>query len=801
MQPRWLKVWREVTAFKGRTALIVFSIAIGVLAFGMMGMAQMILQRELTKAYTDTRPAEAVLTIDGFGSELLGSLDGVDQVAVVEGRYELAGKIQLDAEEATTFRIQAVPEVDTLALNQMTYTEGEREPGDGGVLLERSVTELLPELRVGDTIQVEIPTTADDGIVENRLVELRVDGLVNDLSVAPSNFYPVVYGTINFNTLAGFDVPANTYNRLYIGVEGQPLDRRVIESAVNNAVTTVEAAGFTVQSVEIPEPARHQLQSQMETSLFILSTMGVLALILSAIIIVNTMSTVITQQIRDIGILKSMGGRTSQIFVLYLSMVLIYGVLAFLVALPLGIIGAIGTSIGVSDPFNFNIGSFAPPLRIILLQAGAALVIPLIAASFPIFDGVRIPIREAISDRQAPRVGDSWFNRFISLLASRNRMVLLSIRNTFRNPARLLLTVATLTLAGAMFIAGESNRQGIYGGINALTTQRNYGIEFDLRAFYPRSELEALAEGTEGVADAESWGLVLAQPLNADGFRGSSIFVFGVPTDTYMAAPSIREGVWLGGGDDELFINQDAIDFLSDPHGVGDTLSLRLAGQTVERRIIGISGYDTLPHAFVPIDDFETMTGITGRANRLIVTVSENTPEFQSQVEAALLDKLADGGYSVTRSETMERYKVITREQIGTLVALLFSIIVMVAIVGVISLGSTMGLNVIDRTREIGVLRSLGASSLPIRSMVIIESLTITALSFIPAALFSIPLGIFINSTIGLNLFAKPLDYAFPWAGFGVWIVLMSGMAIIASFIPARRAAELSIRETLAYQG
>src|SRR5258706_4610136 len=134
------------------------------------------------------------------------------------------------------------------------------------------------------------------------------------------------------------------------------------------------------------------------------------------------------------------------------------------------------------------------------------------------------------------------------------------------------------------------------------------------------------------------------------------------------------------------------------------------------------------------------------------------------------------------------------------LVVLLMSMVVLIAVVGGLGLAITMSLNVIERTREIGILRSLGAQNGVVRKVVIVEGLVIGLISWAASIPFSIPMAIWLGNSLGNSLLARPLDYVFSWPALLIWLALVIVLSIIASIIPAVNAARLTIRDALVYE-
>ena len=134
------------------------------------------------------------------------------------------------------------------------------------------------------------------------------------------------------------------------------------------------------------------------------------------------------------------------------------------------------------------------------------------------------------------------------------------------------------------------------------------------------------------------------------------------------------------------------------------------------------------------------------------------------------------------------------------LIILLLAMVVLIAVVGGLGLAITMSLNVLERTREIGILRSLGAQNGVVRRVVIVEGLVIGLISWAVSIPCSIPLAIWLGDSLGNSLLARPLDYIFSIPAMLMWLGLMTVISVIASIIPAQNAARLTIRDALVYE-
>ena len=125
---------------------------------------------------------------------------------------------------------------------------------------------------------------------------------------------------------------------------------------------------------------------------------------------------------------------------------------------------------------------------------------------------------------------------------------------------------------------------------------------------------------------------------------------------------------------------------------------------------------------------------------------------------------------------------------------------VLMAVVGGSGLIGTMSLNVLERTREIGVMRAVGASDGSVRQIVVAEGILIGVLSWLCGAILAYPLGQILSDAIGAITMKIGLDYVYSLNGLGMWLVIASVLAVLASLPPARNASRVSVRDVLAYE-
>ncbi len=185
-----------------------------------------------------------------------------------------------------------------------------------------------------------------------------------------------------------------------------------------------------------------------------------------------------------------------------------------------------------------------------------------------------------------------------------------------------------------------------------------------------------------------------------------------------------------------------------------------------------------------------------------MMTVSTEQKDGQSQfmMAEAVKQRLKDAGIKVSQSSTIAEFAGSIASQFDFLVMFLMAMAAMAALIGGLGLAGIMSLNVMERTREIGVMRSIGASNSMVGGIVLIEGLLIGMLSWTVAIPLSIPVTLLFNTMLGSMMLDQPLVFVFLPIGVLVWLAIVIVVSIVASLLPAYRAIKMSVWETLAYE-
>ena len=380
---RWRYVWRGIWMYRSRTLLIILSTAIGIFAFGLIIGAAATLRTELAARYAEVNPASAVLHIPAFDLPTVEAIRRMPEVAVAEGRTGAVIQYRNPQGEWHDLQLFALEDYTDNQVNIVRPWRGAWPPPENQVLIERNSIGQLG-LEVGDSLLVE------NSLGDRRL--LPIAGLTHDMNQPPAQITGVPYAYVTRDTLVWLGLP-RTFNELQILVAEGRYDKPHITAVAQAATDKLERGGLVITWTEVPDPGKHFVEDFLPTILIILTSLGILALILSGFLVINVITALLTQQTRQIGVMKSIGARPFQIGELYLRMVLCFGIGALLLAIPMGAVGSRTFSNFIAEQLNFDLGRRGVPPVAIWLQVAVGLVAPVAAAFFPVLSTVRRTVR------------------------------------------------------------------------------------------------------------------------------------------------------------------------------------------------------------------------------------------------------------------------------------------------------------------------------------------------------------------------------------------------------------------------
>jgi len=800
MNTAFKKVWRDLWRNKGRTVMVILSIAVGGMALGRVGSGNQLVLGQMASSHVASNPSHAMLWIAGILDETtIRSLENVPGVAAVEGFSETSvqWKSSPDAEWQDG-HIIAYADYENLKFDQSTLLAG-TWPGDKLVGVEAAHMTSFNAPGIGETVYFE---------VNERARAMTVNGIVRN----PFEF-PAPFGQD-----AAFYVTPDTFQRIagYRGADTLRLtttdySQENVQAAADAINDKLKKLGMSVGFSEILHPEEHYLQEMINGVGMVLTVMAVASLGLSVMLVINTMNALIAQQIPQIGIMKAIGGLNRQILILYLSAIFVYGFLSLMIAVPLGAYAGNILAQWMLHLLNVPATPFEIIPSVFALQILVGLLTPLLAGLYPILQGVNIPAANAISQTGLGRgqYGRRLIDRLLAGIRGLPRMAALSLRNTFRRPGRVLLTLLTLTISGAFFIMVNSTQYSFEQTIDTIFAGFGYEVQLNFGKYQRIDEVIPLIESRPNVKNAEMWAfrttdarLSTASGPGSGAAREYEIFLRGVPANSPFFKPELTAGRMLDPQDDRaLLLNQKVAgkmgvqvgdEIIIDIPDVGDTR------WTVVGLVFDLNGRDQNT-AFANIDILNRAVHNVGRSAVAMIQTTSQDLAVQQAVESDLKEFFESQGIEISYSAIASEDRAQASAQFGVLTQVLMVMTVLMAIVGSFGLSGTLSINVIERRREIGVMRAVGASSRDVSFIFTGEGLLLGLTSWALAIPIGLAVGPMFVTTLG-QVIDFPGQYYPAIHGIWIWLGIVTVLSIFASWVPARRATRISVNESLAYE-
>lgn len=794
LRTRWYKVISDLWSHRTRTLIVALAVAVGVYSVGSILAVQALMLREFHRDRAAARIATAVITTFPFDQELAERIADMPGVAGAEGRSSLDARVVIGPDIRRNLEIVAVADFEDMQVDRFPLVAGAWPTQKDEIMVEWMGLDYLGA-QIGDTITVEL----DD----NTHKHLTITGTVHDPQRPSPKITGFTTAVVSPDTMVYLGEPY-LFNQLHVRLSGENPDKAEIRAMADEIEDRVERSGREVLNTTIVRESI--IESIVNTAVMIISSFGWVILLLAGFLVINTISALIAQQVNQIGIMKLVGASRSQMLVMYITLVLVYGIIAFLVGIPLAVLTArlLMTNL-VEGLVNMRPESYAVPLHIYLVMIGVGVLIPVAAGLLPVWQGTRITTYAALNDVgiHADAASHGLFERLIERLPKKwlQRPFLLAVRNTLRHKGRLLRTIVVLSLGTALFIAVISVQQSVHTTQADFLRYHQYDVQVQFEEPHRLARLETTALAVPGVVAAEGWGLGSAVRQRPDGTESNRLLVYGLPETTAMVEPIVQAGRWLRPDDEyAVVINATVADDERDIR-VGDEIVLDMAGREQPWQVVGIVSTDAQgPKVFMNASIFGYENRTPGRANSLQVITTQHDAASQKEMEARLLRHFEDAGFNVRSTRTSQTLNAQNGLMFDTIVGFLILMAVLLGAVGSLGLSTTMGINMMERIREIGVLRAIGASNGAIRRIVLLEGLVIATISWVIGFVLSFPAAQFMAREIGIALLDMPLTYTYAMPAAIAWFFILLVLAVAASLGPARSAVRLTIREVLAYE-
>jgi putative ABC transport system permease protein len=799
------KSFADVTRRKGRTLLVVLGIFIGVFGLTAINTAEDALFAAVTFSVgSQAIQPDIVLNVDHLDPALLPTLQAVADVKTVQ--YQTVFNTQWHVSQAPghiNMVITSYPDLRHVPLSPFQLTSG-RYPGVGEIVMEYGDLGLQP-FALGDTVTVD---------TSQGRARLRVVGLARTLGHNPASSgtgegYMSDVGLRQISAGASTGLTPTSVSldpEIAIKVQGHAT---AVAATVQQLLST---HGMTVYNLSVrgtSSPQTHAIGGVFS----LLRILIIVAVVMSGFLILNTVTTLVAEQTAIIGAMKAVGGTRGAIMRGYLVSVGIYSMLATLPAVALGVFGGYQLASQLATSVPIDIGPFVLQWWIVIVGLAVGFGVPILAALLPLWNGTRIKVRDALaaygvsagSGGVMARLGLSGRFTWIS------QTVWLGLRGVFRKRWRAALTLLTLTLAGASFLVVQTASASVASTVRSVNANIAAEIEIDTDQPLSLAQLHAQLSAVGNIRRVErfwhdqsvetQWGQMQVMAFDAD---------------TQLYQYQLTSGRWLATGEtNTTLLSDDAL--ARSGLRIGDTLTISDQGNQATLRIIGtvkqpIDHFGGIGAIIMSLDTYNQFAGVPAGSRGdfgqdFLAQARDRSPGAVNHLTDDL-DRLLNQGASQDCTQVCSggNFGVMllsseTAQQLQNwyiLYALLYAVALIVGIAGVLGLANALTASVLERRREIGMFRAMGASGWRIGQVFWSEGLALGGISWLVGGIVGVPLAYLFVHAFGQLV--MPLDFVVDPVAFVVMLGAIVIIATLATFAPASRASHVRVADMLRYE-
>ncbi|MGE5141031.1 MAG: FtsX-like permease family protein [Rudaea sp.] len=787
------KAYRDITKRRLRSLLTIAGVMIGVAGIAAIVSTGENLAAAQQAAYANASQADISFWVWDAPPSTIRAVDSLPNVRAAELRSEYFTRCNWltssgSGRTARDVSVKGIADFEDLQVDQVFLKSG-RLPKEGEFVAEQSAVQAAP-LHIGDTVTCR----ARGG---GPWLRLTLVGVVQ----SPNYPSATILDYLTFFT------PSSDANRLLgtAGSNGLVVRLASTDQARETAdeiVKLLDRRGISHGTPTIRDPQNYVGRRELDALLLLLLAFSVVGLVTSGFLVANTLAAIVAEQVGEIGTIKAVGGTRGQILTIYLVAAGLYGLAGTALGLVVGallswkLFDYVGSLLALDTRFEVSPAGM-------VLGIAVGLGVTLVSGSLPAFSATYIPIKQALESYGITSTfGQGRLDRFLRRLTTLPPLAAMSLRNLARRQLRTLVTVFVIAIAVAVLVAGQAVSQSVDSAIDGLfkTYRADAWVYF---GDYVSTTFADTLRGLPFVKRSEVWSLDDTWVTSSARFGqvAARARLWGLPADTTLYSAKVVRGGWYGTDEtDAAVVSSDLA--LAQGLDVGDWIGIEAGNKSRQFRIVGIAvdnsvflGSQVAGKVFVREDVLADMRGRPGYGLFFAVL-------FDAHDSVSVQDRLDQitarfKGYEIS-SDSAAREVRGAKEQTRILSLALVAMSVLVGLIGALGMMNTLTLNVLERRREIGVLRSLGASDKNLIQAFLTEGLTLGAAGWVVGLVLGYPLGMLLVRIMQSVLFQ--IDYVFTIPMMLIsfaFAVLLSGAA---SLFPALGAARLKVGQVLRYE-
>lgn len=788
-----IKMFRDLRLYKGRTVLTLAGILIGLISVGAVLAAYATLNREMDANFMSTNPNSFVLEVQDLDQPAIELLKEVYPGSDIELRKTVQARISRGDGTYGTILLRAVQDFDQLKVDTFTLEEGKMPTTPSELVLERDCLKLLKNLKTGvnESVTIKLP-----GGLEK---EMLLGGRVHAPGLPPASMENYSYAFLSLEGLKNLG-DQGWYNELCMVSYDNRFDLETMKKLSRDVKKLLSEHGYHVTRVSVPKPGKHPHADQLDSLLFLLQAFAMISLIAACLIIINLLNFIMSKQRSQIAVMKAVGASTFDIAVPYFIYVFLISLVGIILSIPLAIQLSKVYCLFAASILNFNIINASIPLWVFVIQVAVGILIPFGSAAYPIFKSCKVSVKEGLSEKVGNFSSSKGKGHFFKkVLFSKNSKIIIPINNLFRKRTRTTLAICALAAGGILFMTSRNIVASIDQTVDKTFEAFRWSYDIRVAGNYPQDQLKHILSDIEGIDQSEIWRANKIILTKRDGTDSVSYQVRIIPEHSQMAKIDISQGL-----DDKQEKSRIVITngLLEDEKWlkVGMTIQAKINGKVAEVVISGVvNEVPPVPAVYMESETFERLFG--GPTQQVIYASTKTADENKQRAILKEIEaKFKAGGVELSDNWNISVLRKAFVDHLFVIITFLSTMAMLAILVGGLSIGSAIGMNVAERKREMGIQRAVGVKRAQLISMVLFEVVMMGLVGWFIGVVLSFPVSIWVGNYFGQIFLHTNLENTLSLSGAVQWLIISLSISVLAGLIPAWQTASASLREMLSYE-
>lgn len=775
----WKKTVKDFWATKSKTILAFLTLVIGSWALSTIVFTYYISKKDLSDNFLRTNPASIIIKTSGLNDKIIHEIKNTTFVEDIEIKQVGMARLWKRKNEWMPIKLFSIGDFEHQKINTFKLEKGSY-PKIGEIVIERDGSQYL----INNDLKIQLPN--------NQEVLIKKSGEVHDPGLPPTHMDHIIWAYTTPETYRSI-FKSDSVSQIYITLKSNKLDLNSIQKYSKQLKRKIKHNQGSIEQIIIPPPGKHPHEGQLQSLLFLQLGLGLLMVLLSCTLLVNVISSIMSGQIKQIGSMKATGATYLQMLKMYLSGVIILTLLAIFIALPMGYNSAIAYNKYIANELNFNVINTTIPIHFIVSLVLLLLLIPTLTALYPINKACKMSVKNALNDDKSNSSSNTEL--FILNIVNILRFPLwikIVIGNILKNKWGAILIVFNLTLGLSLFTASLNLRSSIQNTFEKTLKKQKYSISITLGDKYKIETVDSILKKLPEIEKTEFWS---KQTLEIDNQNvvGPSFNLTAFDENTKLITFNFISGKYPTNWKNTLVVNPEFIGKYP-ASKVGDSISLYSNGKLHRWYLAGVVKEIGSPGAYTSKTAWEDFANEKQVTSELKIKISNSITGPDISVFMLKTESLLkENNIFIVNSYNQADYLKLLNDHILVITVFLMIMSLLVIFVGGIGIISIMNIKIIDRKREIGIMRAIGGSKYQNNKIILLEIFILGFISWGISWLIAIPISKMISAFFGKLIIETELDFITNDSALSVTFFVTLFILLLSSIIPIRNASKSTV--------